>query len=157
MIKKKGRQSFTLLEIIISIAILSVAAVVISWEMKGVLSANHFQKNIDWLVTDLKKAQILALSDRVDIELKIKKIGDTYSYQLHSDDPIPFFEKKPMKLKGIESIFQKDKSLSSYVFTIYSSGRITPSDPIILAGKDREVMLDLQKTPLIEIKNINPL
>lgn len=125
--------------------------------MKGVLSANHFQKNIDCLVTDLKKAQILALSNRVDIELQIKKRGEVFIYQLHSDEPLPAFEHKQMTLKGIEQITQRGKALQSYTFTVYASGRIAPSDPISFEKGEKEMMLDLRKTPLIEIKAVNHL
>lgn len=148
----KAKNSFTLLEIVICMAILSLASVAIGWQAKGLLAVHHFQKDLSYLLTDLKCAQLVALSNRVDIELRLQKVGNTYCYQLHTEEPLPAFVKRVVKLKGIEEIRKGKKPIESYTFTVYASGRISPTEEIsFLQKKGREVIWNLQKTPWIQI------
>ncbi|NGX27360.1 MAG: hypothetical protein K940chlam6_01294 [Chlamydiae bacterium] len=152
----KIKNNFTLLEIVLCVAILSVAAVTLSWQMKGMLMAHHFNQNVDNFLTDLRKCQLIALSDRVDIEMRIEKKDDTYLYSLHCDDPIPCFIKKPMKLSGVEQIKRNKKPIDQHILIIHSSGRISPIDDISLfQNEDRGVTFKLKKSPLIELKRVD--
>ncbi len=154
--KTNKRYHFTLLEIVICVAILGIAAITLSWQMKDMLKVHHFNNNVDHLVTDLKKCQLIALSDRVDIEMRIEKKGDTYLYTLHCDDPIPCFMKRPMKLNGVQKMKVGKKPLNRHVLTIYSSGRIAPINEIeLMQDEERGMALQLEKSPLIEIKRID--
>lgn len=149
---------FTLLEMVISIAVLSLAAAAIGWEMKDVLTTHHFRSNIDRLLLDLKKAQIVALANRADIELRLQKIGKDYSYQFYSDEPLPAFLKKPMKLKGIDKMQKEDKPVEDHTLIIYSSGRIVSSGEISFFQHGGEgVHFNFHKAPQIELKEGKPL
>lgn len=156
MMSKQEGKFFTLLEIVICVAILSLAAVAIGWEMKGVLSAHHFRKNVEQLLLDLKKTQLIALSNRVDLEIRLKKIGKDFCYQIHSDEPLPCLIKKPMKLKGIGSLQRDKKEIQAHTFTICSSGRIVSKGVISFHKNEQTMKLDLSKTPSIELKPIEP-
>ena len=137
-------------------AILGIAAVTVSWQMKNMLSTHHFHKNIDNLLTDLRKCQLIALSDRSDIEMRIYKKEDRYFYQLHSDTPIPLFTSKPMKMIGLKTIRQKERLLNELTIYIYSNGRIEPNEEIQLFQNEEEgLILDIRKPQLIELKRIN--
>lgn len=150
MTLKKRKNSFTLLEIFICISILAVAASFIGWQMKNLIASHHFHQNVSNLITDLKKCQLLALSDRMDIEMKIFKQGDVFVYILHTDEPIALFSKHPKEIKGIRAIFQEKKEINTLIIPIYSSGRIEKKEKIRLyQNKDQGVELDFSKPHLI--------
>jgi hypothetical protein len=152
-----GRKSnFTLLEIVLCVAILGTAAVTISWQMRGLLHTHHFNANVDRILTDLQKCQLIALSDQVDIEMRIKREGGAFQYTLHCDDPIPSFIKKPMKLKGIEKMKTGKKEVTSHTFFISSKGNVTPSTELaIFQDKEIGAAFKLDKSPIITLKRID--
>ncbi len=146
---------FTLLEIVICIAILGMAAVGIGWQMKGMLAIHNFDKNISNLFADLRKAQLVALSDRVDIDLNITKDGDVYKYSFHSDDPLLCFIAKPTKLTGIKEIKSEKKKLENLHLHLYPSGRVGPEQKItFLQTEEHGVILDLSQPLCIELKRM---
>lgn len=144
---------FTLLEIVICIAILGLAAVGIGWQMKGMLAIYSFDKNMGNFFTDLRKAQLVALSDRVDIDLNITKNGEGYQYNFHADDPLLCFIAKPMiKLTGIKEIRQGNKKVDTLQLHLYPSGRVGPEEKItFLQREDSGVVLDLSQPLCIEL------
>lgn len=153
-----GKKAFTLLEITICIAILSVAAVAISWEMKNILSFHHFQKNVDHLLLDLKKCQLIAIANQADIDLTLCKTKEGYIYTLHCDDPLSCFVNKPMKMKGVAGLEKAKKTIDKHHMTIYSSGRISPAESLSLLAKDgTKVSFSFEKSPMIELKKTNVL
>ena len=155
MSSKKIR-AFTLLEIVICIAILGLAAVGIGWQMKGMLAIHNFDKNISNFFAELRKAQIVALSDRVDIDLNITKQGDVYEYSFHSDDPLLcFIAAKQTKLIGIKEIKNEKKKLESLHLHLYPSGRVGPEQKItFLQTEEHGVILDLSHPLCIELKRL---
>jgi len=133
-----------------------MAAVTISWQMKGMFQTHHFNRNVDSFLADLQKCQLIALSDRVDIEMRIEKKGGTYQYTLYSDDPIPCFSKKPMKMNGVEQIKVGKKKVDRHVLTIYPSAVVAPREDITLF-QDEEIgtAFKLDKSPTIALERID--
>lgn len=152
---RKSKKSFTLLEIMICVAILGMVATVMGWQIKNMVQAHHFHKNIDHLVTDLRKAQIIALSKRCDLELLLRKEGKEYSYSLHVDEPIKGFSKKTMKLTGVKKIQIEKKPMKNQILIhIYSSGRIAPAKEIqFFQDKEKALILDLSKPLVINLSH----
>ncbi|MDN3506153.1 MAG: hypothetical protein P0S96_02885 [Simkaniaceae bacterium] len=150
------RNNFTLLEIVLCVAILGTAAVTVSWQMRGMFHTHNFNRNVDSFLTDLQKCQLVALSDRVDIEVRIEKKGGTYQYSLYSDDPVPCFVKKPMKMNGVEKIKVGKKKVDRYVLNIYASGAMTPKEEITLFQDDEiGTAFKLDKSPTIKVKRLD--
>jgi len=126
-----------------------------SWQTRDLLKAHHFEKNVENFITDLRKCQVIALSDRVDIEMRIQKKKNTYFYSLHSDDPIPNFVKAPIKMKGVFQIQKDKKPLEEQTLTIFSSGRIEPKETITFyQNGEKGVSLVLEKSPMVALKEI---
>ena len=150
----KGRQAhfFTLLEIVICIAILGAASLTMGWQLKNMLDAHYFQKGMNQLVTDLHKGQLIALSDRVDIEALIYKEAGEYFYQLKSDSMVPLFNNKPYKLRGLKTTKQNHQLKDAITLTIFSSGRIAEASTIeFFQDEERKIVLNLEK-PLLIVK-----
>lgn len=154
---KMRSNPFTLLEIMICFVILGIASSTIGWGIKEILEVSHFQKNVDYFVMDLKKAQILALSDRIDIAIHLQKHKGYYAYQLSTEESFPVLPKTPKKLQGIKQVQINDLPVDSHTLQIYSSGRIDPLDNFLFIGKNRRVLFDFQKSPMIELKQIRHL
>ncbi len=158
ILKKKRKSNFTLLEICICVAILGVASVTIGWQMKNMLSSHHFHQNVSNLLTDLRKCQLLALSDRIDIQVKITKTPKGFAYTLHTDEPNGIFSKKPKRMEGIKAIYKGKRQVNELTLDIYSTGRIEKLDKIrLLEGEDRGVELDFSRPHLIHKKTIEPM
>lgn len=150
------KNNFTLLEIVICITILAVAGVTMSWQTRDLLKAHHFEKNVENFITDLRKCQVIALSDRVDIEMRIQKKKNTYFYFLYSDDPIPSFVKAPMKMKGVSRIQKDRKTIEAQTLTIFSSGRIEPKEAITFyQDGEKGISLQLENSPMINLRRYN--
>jgi hypothetical protein len=144
---------FTLLEIVICVAILSLAAVGIGWQMKGMLEIHKFEKSVGIFFTDLRKAQLVALSDRVDIDLTLAKTDKGYEYKFKSDDPLLCFISKGKVLTGIQEIRNEKKRIESLHLHLYPTGRIGPEEKItFLQAQERGVILDLSTPLYVELK-----
>lgn len=155
--RKSNPRSFTLLEIVICIAILGFAAVGIGWQMKSMLAIYNFDRNMGNFCTDLRKAQLVALSDRVDIDLSITKKNGHYQYVFQTDDPLPCFISKPTNLTGVALIKKGNKNLSKLQLHIYPTGRVGPEEKIaFLQQEDTGVELDLTTPLCIDLKTLRP-
>ncbi len=154
--KNSQTRPFTLLEIVICMAILGIASVGIGWQMKNMIGEYRFQKSIDAFLTDLRKSQVIALSDRIDVQVQITKKNGQYQYSQHADDPAPYFISKPVRLTGVKEIKQKDKHLDTCVLKIYSSGRIEPKTVLTFVQKrGKELEMDVS-SPLNFPKKLQP-
>ena len=153
---KIRKNSFTLLEIFLCVAILGVSTVAIGWQMKNLLGSHHFHQNIANLITDLKKCQLLALADRADIEIVLRKNQEEYSYRLHTDETHIHFPKRPKKMKGVKQLFIEKKPIISHTINIFASGKIDQKDKIYLFRNEHEgIELDLSEPHLVKQRRIS--
>jgi len=150
---KKSKRPFTLFEIVICISILSIVAGIMGWQIKNMVTAHHFHKNIDHLLTDLRKAQLIALSNRADLELLLTKKEGSYSYCLRADEPIRGLNRKTMKLTGVKKIqIDKKPMKEKSLIHIYSTGRFAPTKKIhFFQNEEKELILNLTKPLVIEL------
>lgn len=153
---RKRKKNFSLLEVLICIAILGLVASLLSWQIKDMVAAHQFHKSIDQFLTDLRKIQMLALADRCDIEMKISQDNGEYSYIFTSDEVLPLVKSQKNKLTGVKKItlgkllVKKETTLS-----VYSSGRIEPQAQVQFFQKEDQekgIVLDLTIPLCIELK-----
>lgn len=141
-------RAFTLLEIVICVAILGIIGSVIGWQAKEMIQTHRFRKSVAMLFADLRKAQMLSLCRRTDIELEIAPIKDGYSYLLRSDEPISELTKKPTKLRGV-------KKMGVGVLHIHPSGRVTGVNALeIFQDEEQGFAIKLEDTPFLELATI---
>ncbi|MBS0628635.1 MAG: type II secretion system protein [Verrucomicrobia bacterium] len=151
----KSRRLFTLLEIVVCIAILGLAAVGIGWQMKGMMAIHHFDRNMSHFFAQLRKAQLVALSDRVDIDLHIVNKDGKYECSFYSDDPLLCFIDKSVDLTGVIEIKNGKKKVDKLSLHLHPSGRVGPAEKItFLQTEDRGVILDLTTPLCIELKKL---
>ena len=146
ILKTKIRRSFTLLEIVLCIAILSLVSGTLGWQIRDMLGSHRFHKSVDHILTDLRKLQIIALSDREDIEIKLALRDGLYSYTITSDGKIPCLLPLEGKLPGVKQIRIDGKKIMEKRIQIYSTGRITPDKTLVFSSGDsgkRPLAIDL--------------
>lgn len=147
----KIKSSFTLIEIVVCMAILALASAALAWPIKNMVSSHRFNKSISYFASDLKRGQILALSNQTDLQCKIFKKGSDFYYHLFSEDPIPLFLSKPLKLAGVVNIKKDHKNVETFNFNIYSSGIIEHFILQFIQSKENGVEIDLTKSELRKI------
>lgn len=153
MTLKKRKNNFTLLEIFVCVAILGVAAVTIGWQMKNMVASHHFHQNVSNLMTDLRQCQLLALSDRIEIDVTIHRDKEAYSYLLRSDEPDVGFSKRPKKMGGVTSIVLGNRPVENLTISIDSWGRIEQKETIKLyQDEGTGIELDATQPLLIQTK-----
>jgi hypothetical protein len=141
--------NFTLLEIVICIAILGTASVTLAWQMLGMLRTYNFDRGVEQFFTDLRKGQLVALADRVDIEVWIEKKDNVFFYRLRSDSILPSFNKKSHRIQGLAKMQLDGKEKEQLKLTIFSSGRIEGVEQLqFVHDKSRAFTFDF-RNPLI--------
>lgn len=145
----KTSRCFTLLEIVICVALLSLVGSLIGWQAKEMVTTHHFHKNIDMLCTDLRKLQIMALSHRTDFSLYLSSDQKGMHYAISCDEPIPHFHKRTVDLLGIKEIKLEGKTRQNLIFHVAPNGRITPNQKV-------ELILDAKRKMGLDLATITP-
>lgn len=145
---------FTLLEIVICVAILGFAAVTVGWQITNMVADHQFSKSLDCLFTDLRKCQLIATCDRTDIEVEIFKEDNHYAYRVVTDDPLPSFVSKTMKMTGVHKIEKNRRPIKKEKIHFYPSGRFDEQNFEFFQNEEKKQILDLSKPSIIELKPI---
>lgn len=148
---KTIKRCFTLFEIALCVAILGLVGTVMGWQIKTMVSRHHFHKNLDMLLTDLRKIQIMALAHRVDITMEILETNGTISYRISSDEDLPLIKGKEVKLLGVKKV------KTPHTLTVYSTGRIMPEEEILFfQDEDEEIGASLKPSTVTHLKFLQP-
>ncbi len=140
---KRTSRCFTLLEIVICMAILGIVAGFTGWGINQMVVEYRFNKSVKSLVSDLRKNHLICLASRMDMELCFEKKGKDFKYFFRTDEPLPSVFSKPKRLKGVKAI----RPIGDvYVLPLYSSGRIgdSPTELIFLQNETRGLTLNLK-------------
>lgn len=119
---------FTLLEIVIVIAILSLIASVVGWQIVSAVNTHAFQKEVEEVYNAIRHAKVLSLTYRTDINVRFVKEGDGLYYQLYTDEPFAntLFDREKKVLKRIGKFTFNDKTFKDFDFTLYANGNLEP-------------------------------
>lgn len=132
------------------ILILGIASTTVGWHLKKMVATHYFHNQIDHLVVDLRKYQIVALANRVDIDISIKKRERGFSYIVKSEDALDVIPKLAYQMKQLEKMKIEKKSRPTLNLHISPTGRITPTKKIHFFHKGERFTLDL--TAPLQIK-----
>jgi prepilin-type N-terminal cleavage/methylation domain-containing protein len=124
----KRRAAFTLLEIIVVLAILSLVASVVGFQISSCISRYAYHKEVEEVYNGIKHAKMLSLTYRTDISVHFLKDDGVVYYQLQTDEPFSdaLFDRGRKALKKVDRFTFNDKSFKHFDFTIYSNGNIEP-------------------------------
>ncbi len=125
--KRKNKSAFTLIEITLCLVLLGLISAVLAWQIKDMIDVHRFQKQIDLLLTDMRKVQTLALTYQTDFDIRIFKKNERFFYTVSTDEPIKNLPtKKPRALAGVLNLTFNNCELNNLDFHVYSNGRIEP-------------------------------
>lgn len=145
---KNKRWSFTLLEMMVALAVLSMAAVAIGWQTIRLVAHHRFETGGRMLYTALLEAQMISMIHRTDSTFTITQEGGRFFYQWQSDEPAKVFHSPAQELKGVSwiSIDKKGKLNKPIVFNVFSSGRIEPTLALELHDDaEKKIRIDLRE------------
>ena len=153
------KRSFTLLEILIALMILSTIGAICSVQIKKLIDAHRFEQEVSTLFSALQEAQVLAATYQTDIALDIQSKKNQITYQFTTDEPFqqyPFNQKTIPLKHTAHATFQKAKTAQLH-FDIYSGGRIEPCGILAFSGPNSKTLwFDLQRSHLPKFAAYQP-
>jgi prepilin-type N-terminal cleavage/methylation domain-containing protein len=159
----KAHVAFTLLEIMLVIAILGMVASVVGWQIATAVSKYAFQREIEEIYNAVKQSQVLCLTYRTDICVHFFREDGVFYYQLRTDEPfaeIPFDrEKRP--LEKIGKITFNEKTVKEWDLNLFSQGYIDPRGILGFFPKNKKedaaLWMDFQGAFLLTLSHHKPL
>jgi prepilin-type N-terminal cleavage/methylation domain-containing protein len=158
----KIKRSFTLLEMMVVLAILSVIGALTTIHIKKLLDAHRFESEVSDLFVAIQEAQVLSCAFQTDLRLSFfQKKGILY-YRISTDEPfsakqlnqgdIPLGRTALLKFKDIE--------IKKLHLDIFSGGRIEPGGILTFRQSReedaKELWFDLQHGHLLKFTHCRP-
>jgi hypothetical protein len=123
---KKRLYPFTLMELFLCIAILSLASVVVGFSVKGMYDKHTLESSGKRITMKLRELQALALSYQTDMTFELREDEKGLSYRTTTDEPLPGFDRKWVALKDHCTFTFKAQPSTLLKVEIASSGWMTP-------------------------------
>lgn len=85
---KDKRRSFTLLEIMLALFILTIAAGFMGWKAKELLDRHYFEDEVQRFLHELEMAQLFALMLQSEIKVDFERTGHEWKAKFSTDEVI---------------------------------------------------------------------
>ena len=153
----RASRPFTLLEICLCIAILTLVSGFLGIRIKEAVDHQRFLSQISGFTSELKRLQGFALSYKADFGIKIYQEEGKFYYKPFTDEPLDFIRKVPRRaLKGVTALSLNKKDVKEVSIQILSSGQIEPKEIIGLHLREEGRFLDLRKALHIKLVESYP-
>ena len=131
----KRRSSFTLLELLVAVVILSTVGSLVGWKISQLIQRQRFQSDVGKLTTFLFQGRALAINTRSDWVLSVRKIKDRWQVALVCrEDPEGFKGTgAPVTLQRAKLTFE-NRSFEELNVVFYSSGKVEPEGVLRMAS-----------------------
>ncbi len=162
--RQKKSKSFTLLELMVCLALISLLSAVLGIKGIDLLAHHRFYGGLQTWLFDVHRTQILAMNQSCDVVCTIKK-NQQGGYQALLTSDAPSFPSTSSDLKEVAHLFFEDKLVEEFQVTFFSSGRIFPVGLLKIEPKRAQeppVFLDLsypiafQMTPFKKSQGFAP-
>ena len=158
----KKTQSFSLLEIIVSLSILVLISALLGVKVVDLIGEHRFKSSVQAFADDLKQLQVLSVSHGSDFSINLHRYGGVYYYECASEADLkigPLFSRH--LLKGVSSVSIGDKKQESVMLSISSTGKVDPTIALGFHLKDMEendqgIWIDLRQPLTIAITTQKP-
>jgi type II secretory pathway pseudopilin PulG len=147
---RRIKSPFTLLEIVVCLAILTLVSGVIGIKIKQATDRHRFESSFNQLVYELKKIQMLALGYRSEFGLEVQACGGEYQYAFFTDEPHFTGKLTSHTLEYATGLSFNNRDVETITFTLLADGRILPEGKLAFHYRDEVRMLDL--TSPLQIK-----
>jgi prepilin-type N-terminal cleavage/methylation domain-containing protein len=124
---KRCKSAFTLLEIVICLAIVTLLMGVVGVKIYQLVDLYRFRFSVQKMLFELNHWQILALTHRQDVAWTISKQNEEYVFRYETETPLssPFASQKHA-LSNVRHLKLNGKIVPALQGMIYSTGRIEP-------------------------------
>ena len=151
---KQISRPFTLLEIVIVMALIGLMAVFGTWSLTDLLAQHRRQSEIDELHNFNQELQIEALALPSDLELTFTKDKDRLKVSSKTAEKI--LRNKTVVLKGVKELKFQDRTKPIYTFQIFSSGRIAPAGLLEIQKEKGSLWIDVRQPLLVKFSDQRP-
>lgn len=152
-LKQKSRP-FTLLEIVIVIALIGMMAVLGTWSLSDLLAQHRREAEIDELYNFIQELQIEALALQSDLELAFSK--DRNRLRVCSKTAEKILRNKTVVLKGVKELRFQDQIKPKFALQIFSTGRIVPAGLIEIQKEKGSLWIDVRQPLLVKFFDKQP-
>lgn len=148
-----AKRSFTLLEILLVVALIGLALGAISIQIPKALSGETFERGVDQVKCRIALAQELMLNYQTDVFLEFEHDEEEKGMRcvIHTGKPLSEKLKNNVNrhsvVKGIEKVEFGEISADNVVLHFDGTLGATPKGVLILKGKNREASLTLKGFP----------
>jgi hypothetical protein len=146
---------FTLLEIMICLALLALLASTLLIKAKPMIEQYQFEAAAKKLVRELNLSRHLAVTCRADIELTIKKKGNKLILVRFKEELVTFDShfNHNIIIDHIPSFYIEDKEVGECTFFFTETGWIFPEvKKVSLRTKEKTYFIDLAQAPYFCLK-----
>jgi hypothetical protein len=149
------RFSFTLLEVVICIALISMFASVFAWKGNNLLQHYLLRSSAKTIVREINTAHLLALSYQTDVSLKlVQKKGEIF-LEWQTEEPLILRRCTSHKMRGVKNILIDYKLATSAMIASFSSASASSCKRIDLQGGGEEgCRIELQEGRPVVIQTI---
>ena len=159
---RNKKYSFSLLEILIALSIISLLASLFSFKILDLIKDYKFKKTVEMLKEDLTRIKVLCITHQCDCDIKIYKSKNNYYFSFsldwQSSRPLVPHERK---LEGVKSIKLNHKKISSLTMRCHSSGVFQPQVALgffqKLEDQSESLWIDLRKSYISCSQQLTPL
>jgi len=152
---KRIHRPFTLLEIVIVLALIGIMAVFGTWSLTDLLAQHRRQAEVDELQNFLQELQIEALALQSDLEITFSKKKD--QLQVESKTAEKILRNRSVVLKGLREFKFQDRSTSTQIFQIFSTGRFEPAGIIEIERVKGSLWIDVRQPILVKFSDKSPM
>ena len=151
--KLKSRP-FTLLEIVIVMALIGISAVFGTWSLSDLLAQHRRQAEVNELQNLIQELQIEALALQSDLELSF--IKDKDQLRVSSKTAEKILRNRTVVLKGVRGLKFKDRIQPHVTLQIFSTGRIEPRGLFEITRDLGSVFIDVRQPLLVKFSDTRP-
>jgi type II secretory pathway pseudopilin PulG len=151
----KNKRSFTILEIMIALMVISIVGAVTAFQVKKLIDVHQFESGVSNLFIALQEAQVLSATYQTDISLDLFFKKGTLFYRFSTNEPFKphQFYNKEVPLANTAKLMFKEAKVKQLHFDIYSGGRIEPRGILAFYQSEedgRSLWFDLQYGHLLK-------
>lgn len=151
----KKRNSFTLLEVMVCVALLSLLAGTCAWKGHDLLQHYLLRSSAKAIVREIEAAQILSLSYQADIAVTLVKEKEEFFLKWETEEPRLQYRCIPRKMRGVKNARIDYKRSKKAKVADFSSASSSSCAYIDLEGKNEGCRIELQQGRPLRVRTIH--
>ncbi len=151
---KISKKAFTLLEVVVCIALLAIFASVSIWRGNHLLQHFLLRSSAKTIAQEINTARLLAWSYHADVHLQLKQKGQKILLEWQTDEPLILKHRPSHKIRGVKNILIDGKLCKNATIASFSAISASSCSKIDLQGMgDEGCRVVLQQGRIVAIQN----